>query len=52
MIEIRIEPLEESDFNWEHNRFMLGDGAVNEHPRGTICYISPRAATSSIFMAS
>jgi len=41
MFQIRIEPLEFSDFSWEHNRFLLGDGAVNEHPRGTICYISP-----------
>lgn len=41
MIQIRIEPEEASELSWEHNRFMLGDGAVNEHPRGTICYISP-----------
>jgi hypothetical protein len=40
MIQIRIEPEETSDFSWQHNRFMLGDGAVNEHPLGTICYIS------------
>jgi hypothetical protein len=39
--QIRIEPEETSELSWEHNRFMLGDGAVNEHPRGTICYISP-----------
>ncbi len=39
-IKIRIEPEEESDFSWEHNRFLLGDGAVAEHPRGTICYIA------------
>ena len=37
----RIEPWQESDYSWEHNRFLLGDGAVNEHPRGTICHISP-----------
>ena len=42
MIQIRIEPEEASELSWEHNRFMLGDGAVNEHPHGTICYISPR----------
>lgn len=36
----RIEPLETSDWGWEHNRFLWGDGAVNEHPRGTICYIA------------
>ena len=41
MIQIRIEPWENSDFSWEHNRFMLGEGAVNDHPRGTIWYISP-----------
>jgi hypothetical protein len=42
MTRIRIEPEETSELSWEHNRFMLGDGAVNEHPHGTICYISPR----------
>jgi hypothetical protein len=41
MIQIRIEPWETSECNWEHNRFLLDDGAVNEHPQGTICYISP-----------
>jgi hypothetical protein len=41
MIQIRIEPVEDSRFSWEHNRFMLDEGAVNEHPLGTICYISP-----------
>ena len=40
-IQIRIEPQESTEFHWEHNRFLLGDGAVDEHPRGTICYISP-----------
>jgi hypothetical protein len=40
-IQIRVEPEEYSDFNWEHNRFTLGDGAINEHPLGTICNISP-----------
>jgi hypothetical protein len=37
---IRIEPVETSELGWEHNQFTLGDGAVNEHPRGTICYIA------------
>jgi hypothetical protein len=41
MIQIRIEPEEYSEFNWEHNRFTLGDGAINEHSLGTICYIAP-----------
>jgi hypothetical protein len=41
MVQIRIEPEETSEIHWEHNRFTIGDGAVNEHPRGTICYISP-----------
>ena len=41
MAQIRIEPWETSERSWEHNPFALGDGAVNEHPRGTICYISP-----------
>ena len=26
---------------WEHSRFMLGDGAPQEFPRGTISYIEP-----------
>jgi hypothetical protein len=41
MTQSRIEPVEESDFCWEYNKFMVGDGAPNEHPRGTICCISP-----------
>jgi hypothetical protein len=40
--DIRIEPWESSDFSWEHNRLLWGEGAVNEHPHGTICHISPR----------
>ena len=41
MIQIRVEPYESSECSWEHNGFTVGDGAVNEHPRGTICYITP-----------
>jgi len=41
MVQIRIEPYEESDFNWEHNRFMLDDGPIQVHQRGAICYIAP-----------
>jgi hypothetical protein len=41
MIQTRIEPPEQSDFCWEHSRFALGDGAVNEYPLGTISYILP-----------
>ena len=41
MVQVRIEPEETSEIHWEHNRFMLGDGAPNEHPRGTIFGISP-----------
>jgi hypothetical protein len=41
MIQTRIEPHEQSDFCWEHNRFVLGDGAVNEYPLGTVSYILP-----------
>jgi hypothetical protein len=41
MTQIRIEPWETSEQTWEYNKFTSGDGAVNEHPRGTICYISP-----------
>jgi hypothetical protein len=40
MTQIRIEPQEIADLNWEYNRFTCGDGAVNEHPRGTICCIA------------
>jgi hypothetical protein len=42
MTQIRIEPLETSELSWEYNTFMCGDGAVNVHPRGTICYIAHR----------
>ena len=41
MLQTRIEPLEESDFNWEHNRFLLDEGAVFFHRRGTTCNVSP-----------
>lgn len=41
LTQIRIEPWESSDFSWKHNRFLLGDGAVNDYPLGTISYISP-----------
>lgn len=27
--------------NWKHNQFLLGEGAVNEYPRGTISSIAP-----------
>lgn len=37
----RVEPVEHSELAWEHNRFTLGDGAVAEHPLGTICQIYP-----------
>lgn len=39
--QVRIEPWEKSDASWEHNPFMLGDGAPNEFPLGTISYIAP-----------
>ncbi len=39
-IKIQIEPWE-SEASWPHNSFTLGDGAVAEHPLGTICYIAP-----------
>lgn len=38
---IRIGDEESSDFSWEHNQFLLGDGAVNDYPRGIIWVISP-----------
>jgi hypothetical protein len=41
MVQTRIEPWEESVVDWDYNRFMLREGAVNEHPHGTICHISP-----------
>jgi hypothetical protein len=40
-IQIRIEPEGASDLSCKHYRVMLGDGAVNEHSLGTICYIAP-----------
>ncbi len=42
MVQTRIEPWEDSDFSWQHNGFLWGEGAVREHRRGTICHISPR----------
>jgi hypothetical protein len=36
----RVEPLESSDWAWEHNRFLCGDGAVNEFPRGAVFHIA------------
>jgi hypothetical protein len=41
MVQIRIEPGDSPDFSWKHNGVLLGDGAVNEHPLGTICDIAP-----------
>jgi hypothetical protein len=41
IIQVRIEPAETAESHWEHNEFLLGDGAVREHPRGTICWIAP-----------
>lgn len=41
MLQIRVEPYEESDCCWEHNGFLLGDGAVNAYPLGTVSYILP-----------
>jgi hypothetical protein len=38
---IRVEAPEDSECSWEHNRYLLGDGAVAEHPRGTVTYIAP-----------
>src|SRR5690349_20364086 len=35
MTQVWIEPAETADCHWEHNGFLLGDGAVNEHPRET-----------------
>ncbi|MEV3905511.1 hypothetical protein AB0K11_24605 [Mycobacterium sp. NPDC050551] len=40
--QVRVEPRESSDDSWEHNRFMVGDGAPNEFRRGTVSYIAPR----------
>jgi hypothetical protein len=40
MIQVWIEPEETAECHWEHNEF-LGEGAVNAHPRETICYIAP-----------
>jgi hypothetical protein len=41
MVQIRIEPQEESDSK-KPNSFLIYEGAVREHPRGTISYVSPR----------
>ncbi|MGV0069428.1 hypothetical protein ACRU44_17005 [Mycobacterium colombiense] len=39
MTQVRIEPREVSS-GWQHNRFLVGGGAVLAHPQGTICCIS------------
>lgn len=39
--QVRVEPRSESDECWEHNSFMLGDGAPNEFPLGTVSDIAP-----------
>lgn len=36
----RVQSVEQSDDSWEHNEYVLGDGAVAEHPRGEICVIN------------
>jgi hypothetical protein len=41
MVQTRIEHLETSEWNWEHNGFLLDDGAIIYHRRGTTCSISP-----------
>jgi hypothetical protein len=41
VVQIRIEPWETPECHWEHNRFLLDEGSVKEHLRGTICFISP-----------
>jgi hypothetical protein len=41
MTQIRPKGWEQVDFNWEHNQFALGDGAIDEFPRGTTSRIAP-----------
>ncbi len=41
LVQSRIEPLEYSDWAWEFNKFMLGDGAVAERPLGAVYVINP-----------
>ncbi len=36
-----VEPYGAADSRWEYNPFLLGEGAVREHPRGTVSAISP-----------
>lgn len=38
--QVRVEPWEESDACWLHNPFLLGDGAPDEFPLGTISFIA------------
>lgn len=46
--QVRIEPTQESDDVWQHNRFLLGDGAPNEFPLGTVSFIArPRVEPDS-----
>jgi hypothetical protein len=44
----RIGPAE-LDTAWEYNRFLLGDGAVQDHPRSTVCHIAPMTPECSTY---
>ncbi len=41
MTQARIKNWQVLDRNWPYNSKMCGDGAINEHPVGSICHIAP-----------
>lgn len=41
MVQARVKNWEELEQTWPYGHVMCGDGAVAEHPRGSLCQISP-----------
>jgi hypothetical protein len=41
MVQVRVKNWYQLDCTWPYNKDMCGDGAINEHPRGTLCQIYP-----------
>lgn len=41
MVQVRLKNWPDLERNWPYNRGMCGDGAINEHPRASICRIAP-----------
>jgi hypothetical protein len=41
MAQVRVKNWYQLDCTWPYNKDMCGDGAINEHPRGTLCKVYP-----------